>query len=267
MRWMLDHPAWDTTTAVPVRAMRGPTGTWLVHAGSDHLATLVDGTGPAPDVDVYDPADLDQPLIPDSLASTLRDLGPVRRVRTTDLWDALATAIIRQVIRAGQARKMHHAFRTTAGHAPAAALIPTPEQVLALGEEEFTALGMAFKRRPLQTAADAYLRHCTEWASLPPDALLKAVQTVPRIGPWTAGAALADHTGDFALYPYADLAVRTWARRAAPDVDWPGDEPGFAAAWQRMAGPHLSLLTVLTLAWGDNHARQPAPTRTGDPPR
>jgi DNA-3-methyladenine glycosylase II len=120
---------------------------------------------------------------------------------------------------------------------------------------------MAFKCRPLHAAADTYLRCRDEWATMPADVLVKALQTVPRIGPWTAGAAVADHTGDFSVYPYGDLAVRTWARRADPATAWPDDDPGFAALWRALAGPHLSTLTALTLAWGDQRVHQPAHPR------
>lgn len=261
---MLDHPGWDTTGTSLTRAMRTPDGTWLLTP--DGEARLIAGTGDAPPVDVYDPATLNRSALPPRLAGALAALGPVRRWRNTDLWDALATAIIRQVIRAGQARRMHQGFRAAAGDlAGATRLMPTPERVVSMTAEEFAALGMAFKRRPLQAAAAAYLDHHTEWAQLPPDVLVKALQAVPRIGPWTAGAAVADHTGDYSLYPYADLAVRTWAATADPHTAWPADEPGFAATWQEMAGPHLSTLTALTLAWGDRHVRTPSPTRT--PPR
>ncbi|MEV7004959.1 hypothetical protein [Streptosporangium sp. NPDC051022] len=256
MTWlMLDHPAWDLDTGTPVRALRTPAGAWTFTGSPDRTATLVRGDGPAPVVDSYDPVSLPAGRVPARLAAALHRLGRVERVRNPDLWEALATAIIRQVIRAGQARKMHRAFRAAAGETAGVTwLIPTPEQTLALGAEDFAALGMAFKRRPLQAAAAAYLTHHAEWAQLAPDALVKALQAVPRIGPWTAGAAVADFTGDFSLYPYADLAVRTWAALADPSTDWPTDEPGFAARWQRLAGPHRSVLTVLTLAWGDHHA-------------
>ncbi|MGW5259718.1 hypothetical protein ACWEQG_02005 [Microbispora sp. NPDC004025] len=261
---MLDHPGWDTTGATAARAMRTPAGRWLLAPADE--PRLIDGSGDAPPVDVYDLAALDQTTLPPGLAVALAGLGPVRRWRNTDLWDALATAIIRQVIRAGQARTMHRAFRAAAGDpAGATALMPTPQRVLAMTAEEFAALGMAFKRRPLQAAATAYLDHHTEWAQLPADVLVKAVQAVPRIGPWTAGAAVADHTGDFSHYPYADLAVRTWAATADPHTTWPADEPGFATTWRNIAGPHLSTLTALTLAWGDHHVRNPPPT-PGAPP-
>ncbi|MGI5493772.1 hypothetical protein [Microtetraspora malaysiensis] len=266
MSWtMIDHPGWDTTDTTPVRAMRTITGTWLITPSG---TTLIDGTAAAaPTIDTYTPATLADAPLPAGLRAALDQLGPVHRARNADLWEALATAIIRQVIRASQARKMHHAFRAAAGDpAGDTALIPTPEQVLALTDEEFTALGMAFKRQPLRAAASTYLTHRTEWADLAPEVLVKAVQGIPRIGPWTAGAAVADHTGDFSLYPYADLAVRTWAALADPTTAWPSSELGFADVWREAAGPHLSTITVLTLAWGDHHAHAHASALTDPGP-
>src|SRR5690606_38082720 len=73
-------------------------------------------------------------------------------------------------------------------------------------------------RRPLRAAAEAFLDLGDKWASLPPTDLVTQVQSVHRIGPWTAGAAVADHTGDFSRYPCAALAVRTCAAQAAPGL-------------------------------------------------
>src|SRR5690606_32961061 len=84
--------------------------------------------------------------------------------------------------------------------------------------------------------------------------LVEELQNVPRIGPWTAGAAVADHTHDWSLYPHGDLAVRTWAKAAAPDVDWPTTEPQFAERWRTITGPCLGLATLFTLAWGAHQA-------------
>lgn len=254
---MLDHPAWHIDDGIPVRAMRSSTTSILITA-PDSCTMIACGDGAHPIVDLYEPATLNETPIPAGLRAALNRLGPVQRVRNADLWDALATAIIRQVIRATQARTMYRALLNAVGQrAGEQCLPPTAEQVLAMPERAFTALGMAFKRRPLHAAANAYLQYRDEWAVLPADALVKALQTVPRIGPWTAGAAVADHTGDFSLYPYADLAVRTWATKADPNTDWPTGEPDFAALWRDLAGPNLSTLTALTLAWGDQHAHRP----------
>ncbi|WP_237105627.1 hypothetical protein [Nonomuraea sp. MG754425] len=264
MTWMLDHPSWHLPGR-PTRAMRTSTGAWLIEATAAYDPVRLAGEGAPPPLVTYDPAALAELPLPGGLAGALQGLPPVRRVTNADLWDALATAIIRQVIRAAQARTMYRALLDALGQPSGpTCLPPTAEQILTMPDQKFTALGMAFKRSPLQAAANAYLRHRDEWAAMPADVLVKALQSVPRIGPWTAGAAAADHTGDFSLYPYGDLAVRTWARRADPASMWPHDEPAFAARWRDLAGPHLSTLTALTLSWGDHHAQQP-PAHPGKP--
>lgn len=152
----------------------------------------------------------------------LKARGPVARLRTLNLWEAVATAIIRQVIRADQARLMYQRFTGTYGEpAGAGQVFPAPEVVLALTDEAFTELGMAFKRDPLRAAAQAMLDHGEKWEQVPPADLVAELQAVPRIGPWTAGATVADFTGDFSLYPYGDMAVRKYARQTFPDLDLP----------------------------------------------
>jgi DNA-3-methyladenine glycosylase II len=259
---MLDHPSWlvndDATAYRVVRSAGSVWSTTSVPAanGRQVRTVRVNGTGPAPVLEVFDPATLTGQ---DAVARALRKAGPVARLRNPDLWDAIATSIIRQVIRAGQARTLYRAFCRQHGEpvtTPAGTgwLFPTPQVVLDLPDEEFTHLGMAFKRPPLQAAARAYLEHGAAWANLTPARLLTDVQHVPRIGPWTAGATVADLSNDFSLYPFADLAVRTWAARLVPDLQWPGTEPEFAAVWQAQAGPQLSAWTLLTLAFGVRHA-------------
>lgn len=143
------------------------------------------------------------------------------------MWDAIGTAIIRQVIRAGESKKLYRAFCEAYGEqvnlppGGSYALFPSPEIVLGLSDDQFSSIGMAFKRRPLRAAAEAYLEQGVKWQELSPQALIvDELQVVPRIGPWTAHAAIADWSNDWVLYPYADLPVRTWAKRAAPSCDW-----------------------------------------------
>ncbi|HEV8111558.1 MAG TPA: hypothetical protein VGR31_02200 [Planctomycetota bacterium] len=196
------------------------------------------------------------------LAGKLSRLGAVGRFRNPSLWDALAIAVIRQVIRAGQAAVLYRAFCAAYGGRvdlgdEEVALFPSPEIVLGLTDRQFTSVGMAFKRRPLRAVAEAYLKYSSQWQHLSPAALVRELQRVSHVGAWTAGAAVADWSNDFALYPYADLAVRTWAGRAAPSYPWPVDEVGFGQLWRRIAGDHLSSLTLLTLAWGKHHGDNP----------
>jgi DNA-3-methyladenine glycosylase II len=256
---MLDHPSWLVSDdGAAYRAVRSGSSTWavVVAGNSDVRIGQATGSGDAPVLDVLDPASLTGPK---QVLGPLRDAGPVGRLRNPDLWDALATSIVRQVIRAGQARKLYRAFCRAHGEQVTTSagdtwLFPTPEAVLALPEEEFARLGMAFKRRPLRNAAEAYREFGGKWSELDAQLLLTEVQSVPRIGPWTAGATVADVTNNYALYPFADLAVRTWAKRLAPGRTWPDTEPEFARVWQRLAGDQLSEWTLLTLAWGVRHA-------------
>ncbi|KAB7845675.1 hypothetical protein FRZ00_13675 [Streptomyces mobaraensis] len=177
------------------------------------------------------------------------------------LWDAITSALLRRIIRAEQARALYRRWCLTYGarhETPAGPVstVPCPHTVLDLPQQAYDALGARLHRKALHAAAAAYLRHGKEWTRLDPDDLVKALQEVSGIGPWTAATAAADFTGDYAVYPHNDLAVRTWARNAAPAFTWPEDERGFAAAWNRWASdrPQLHALTTFTLAWGI-HAR------------
>ena len=248
---MHEHPAWSFENNAWLRALAPgcvavvTPNRWLVDGRARVQPQVID----LPSI---------PPSVPVSLRSNLTAIGAVVRWRTPDLWDAIATAIIRQVIRADQARLLHDRFRAAHGRpveSPhgTAYLMPEAAAVANLPAEAFTSLGLAFKRRPLQAAAAAYLEQRTKWSELPPAQLVEQLQTVPRIGPWTAGAAVADFTHDWTLYPHGDLAVRKWAALAAPDVDWPEKEDAFAAQWRRITGDQLGSLTLFTLAWGARH--------------
>lgn len=248
---MHENPAWTSHGE-----------TWLRALSPDWVAVVAEDRWRVEGAPALQPEEFELPALPPSvparLADRLRAMGPIVRFRTTDLWEAVATAIIRQVIRADQARVLHQRFRSAHGrpvqtpHGPVY-LMPDATTVAALLPEAFVELGMAFKRRPLQAAAAAYLEQGEKWCELPPVRLVEELQTVPRIGPWTAGAAVADHTHDWTLYPYGDLAVRKWAALAAPDIDWPTRDDAFAARWRHLAGDQLGPLTLFTLAWGASH--------------
>jgi DNA-3-methyladenine glycosylase II len=212
---MLDHPAWLTgEDGRARRAFRSAGAVWSMvctprSADGRHDVEIVRAAGETnvpPVVDVID----SRGLRGDGTAcAALRADGPVGRVRNPDIWEALGTSIIRQVIRAAQARKLYRAFCEIHGERVDTAagpvfLFPTPETVLALSDDEFAGLGMKFFRVALRNAADAFFKAGDEWATLSPAELVRAVQAPRRIGPWTAGA-----------------TVRTWAGHLAPSVSWP----------------------------------------------
>lgn len=257
---MTDHPAWAPTVGPWfARVMPSPDGS--------HALVRTDGTRAewcCPLAAACEPGifALPEGAAPE-LAAPLGTLGPVARFANPSLWDAIATAVIRQVVRADQARVQYRALCEAHGAEVrcgdlAGRLLPSPETVLGLSDARFKTLGLAFKREALRAAAEAFLEDGTVWALLPAGELAAVLPSVHRIGLWTAGAAAADWSNDFSLYPYGDLAVRTWATRAVPGAGWPGSEPGFRACWEQATGPHLADITLLTLAWGGHHARTSA---------
>ena len=271
----LDHPAWvlepDGRTAE--RVVRLGTSIWLIryeHNDEVSMRCLHGDSRRRPRLDRFDPATLTGPA---PLTEPLRAAGEIRRLRNPDLWDAVANAIIRQVIRAPQARAMYQRFCREHGQpvplqSGVGYLSPDAATVAGLTDSDFACCGMAFKGVTLRTAATAFLEHGERWASLTGRQLQAAVQRVPRIGPWTAGAAVADYTSDYSLYPFGDLAVRTWAAALAPQLSLPDTESAFAECWQRLGGRYVSELTALTLAWGTRqaHARGVRPRTAGTGP-
>ncbi|MDJ0460428.1 hypothetical protein [Streptomyces sp. H27-C3] len=260
---LTDHPAW---TAQPdgsvVRVVDDGTGAWCARWTGSRLeweALTSNKATPrsrrTPAADLPDRASAD-------LRTALAALGTVERLPNPSLWDAITTALLRRIIRAEQARLLYRRWCATYGRRHDIAdgplfATPTPETVLALeGDAPYREVGALFHKKALPAAAAAYLDHASEWSVLDPDDLVKALQEVSGIGPWTAAAAAADFTGDYAVYPHDDLAVRTWAANAAPEVQWPDNAREFAALWHRWAPdrPGLHALTTLTLAWGI-HAR------------
>lgn len=257
---LIDHPAWtpqpDGTLA---RLVTDGTRAWLARWNRSSLdwQTLDPTGGPAPTVRRTPAADLPN-RAPAPLLEALAALGTVERLPNPSLWDSVTTALLRRIIRAAQARALYRRWCTTYGRrydtsAGTLAAAPSPEVVLALeGDAPYRQVGALFHKKALPAAAAAYLDHSAEWSALDPDDLVKALQDVPGIGPWTAAAAAADFTGDYSVYPHHDLAVRTWATQAAPGLAWPETEQAFARRWHRWAPdrPQLHALTTFTLAWG-----------------
>ncbi|WP_124268295.1 hypothetical protein [Streptomyces sp. ADI96-02] len=260
-----DHPAWvETTDGGHARAVRTATGIWALSWDSAglHLRCVSGTEDVKPQVVSTDPACLPD-TVPAELNAGLCGLGPTQRLANGWLWDAITTAILRQVVRAGQARKLYRAWCSEYGttvDSPYGELTvaPSAERVLKLEDEQFASIGAKFHRSGLKAAAEHYVRDGLTWQRLNAGDLTAALASVPRIGPWTAAAAACDFTGDFSAYPHDDLAVRTWAAQIAPAHPWPGKkDKSFRPMWTALAGPDrtaLHTLTLSTLTWG-SHAR------------
>lgn len=280
-----EHPGWHETPAgEPVRVIEYRGTAWLAlwETEREHLLLrpldadsygISNGVSDQPPIAYTSAVDLPTAPGATSLLDELVPLGTVARLTNPSLWDAITTALLRQVVTAAQARKRHRAFYAAYGRTfdtPAGrlSLVPTPEAVLDLSDEGFAAVGALFNRKGLRAAATSYLDRGDHWATLDAESLAKELVEVPYIGPWTASAAAADFTGDHSVYPHADLAVRTWARRAAPGLTLPDTEREFAALWRRWAPARSQLhaLTLFTLTWG-SHARIAGAEGTPQQPR
>jgi DNA-3-methyladenine glycosylase II len=260
---MTDHPAWIPAGrgGGKVRVLVTFGGRWLVQTGGPIGFTLreLESAAFKPFYNVFS-------LPPDALsempqlATSLAGLGAVARFRAGNLWDAVGTAAIRQVLREAHGAKLYRQFCQAHGERLGLPtgddywLFPTPEAVLDLTPDQFAAVGLASKRQVLRDAANSYLRDGREWQSLSPLQLVEQLRRIPRVGQWTAHAAVADWSNDWTLYPPGDLTLRTWARRAAPDYPWPTDERAFANFWRVLTRTDLGVITILTLAWGNRHA-------------
>ncbi len=260
-----DHPAWhEGPSNTRERAVRTGTGTWVVTLGDGglDLACVHGSEDDKPEFRVTSPNGLPD-AAPAALRQGLTALGDTHRLANPSLWDAITTAVLRQVVRADQARKLYRRWCAQYGtvidgrHGPLA-VAPTPERVLELRDAQFQYIGAKFHRSALRAAAGHFQEHGQRWCGLSGGDLAAALVSIPRIGPWTAAAAACDYTGDFAIYPHDDLAVRTWAARIAPSYPWPDNkDKSFGPLWTGWAGTDrtaLHTLTLSTLTWG-SHAR------------
>lgn len=263
---MMDDPAWtptkDATSRLRVFVMPDG-GRWLARTAGPTVT--LHGLGPAtrkPTSDVFRLPPDALPEVPE-LAASLTDLGTVVRFRTSNLWDAIGTAILGQMLREPQAKRLYRDFCQAYGEPldlPTGErywLFPTPHTVLSLDAAQFDAVRLALKRVALRDAATAYLRHGARWQTLSPQTLIDELRQVPRIGRWTAHTAVVDWSNDWSLCRCGDLAARTAAKRAAPSYPWPTDERTFSNTWRTLTGSHLPVVTLLTRA---RAATMPTPT-------
>ncbi|OIJ89550.1 hypothetical protein [Streptomyces colonosanans] len=260
-----DHPAWHThENGTCARTVRTKSGIWVVsHDGDGLHVECVQGAEDVKPVFVTTDPAMMPAAAPAALRAGLEELGVFQRLANPWLWDAISTAILRQVVRADQARKLYRAWcrrfgTVVQGSFGELAVAPAPADVLALSDEEFASIGAKFHRSALRAAAADYQQNHTEWERLDAADLVTALTGIPRIGPWTAAAAAADFSGDFSIYPHDDLAVRTWAAQIDPAYPWPDKkDKAFGPLWTGWADTDstaLHTLTLSTLTWG-SHAR------------
>ncbi|HEU5381469.1 MAG TPA: hypothetical protein VFV38_39105, partial [Ktedonobacteraceae bacterium] len=196
-----------------------------------------------------------QAALPPELAARFRSLHPLVHIASVSLGEALLKAIIRQVITASHARKLTSAFIRRYGKRQVYDGVtyydfPSIEVVAKISLEELQAEGFGFKAKVLHRTAQLLLENDLETAvaQVSPAEALALLTSIPGIGRWTAQITLCDWRADWSLYPFEDLAVRTWAKKLWTGVSWPQDERQFAACWQQINGGYTGIITCYLLS-------------------
>lgn len=248
-RFVTDHPGWFRVTE--------PSAGWCRLAAGNARGPLiltspglhVAGQG-RPQHSVLRLSADAAALLPASLATRLRHLSPVLRVPTPTVWEAAATAVIRQVVHRDQAKvafarvcELFGPLMLVAGEPRHG--FPTAEAITELGAEPLRAAGIGFKARTLTTFAEWCLDAREHLAA---DDLHASLLEVRGIGPWTAAVTVCDRFSDFGYYPVDDLAVRAHARTGWPQRRWPDSPAGFAREWRAATAPFTAEVTAFLLA-------------------
>ncbi|MFX0581031.1 hypothetical protein [Nocardia nepalensis] len=262
---MTDHPGWlRTDDDIHYRAVTSNDTGGLVTVGHDESHELWFQSG---DVGICMETMAPKFLFgPDDLLAPLKEAGTVTRLANPSLWDALAAAIIRHAVPSSDARYRWQRLCRTHGEPVTrdgltAWQFPSPDRMLALSATACADIGVSYPMPRLHAASHAYLDHGEQWTQLPAHQLVTALQTIPKLSPWTARVTVADYTNDFSHYPYTDTAIGQWARQLNPDREWPRAAPAFKTAWEQITGEQTSAWTMLTYAWGITHGQ---PIRRAD---
>ncbi len=174
----------------------------------------------------------------------------VLRLPTLTVWEALATAVLRQVVRAHTARERF--CRVVDAVSPDQAF-PAPAMLLACGEREMGALGLRFCW-PKLTRLAGWAQETGADQAVGPDggrALLEEAAGLSGLGPWSLAVAAWDVSCDPLHYPVGDFVVQAGAASLFDDRPWARKPDEFELEWRTHCGAHLGPLTLLALVVAD----------------
>lgn len=264
-----DHPAWLRTDHGTIRVIDGTTGPRLITVTGTH-ATVEALDSPPEHDDIGSSLPVDRFTLPDldhrvpELSTALRELGTVARIRTGNLWEAIAAAILRDHIGAYRsiAVSLGQPIRLPSG--VTWPQFPAPEALEAQTPERLARFGIGDAAPVLRMAANLYTRCGPTWEASSPDVAVTAVQTLPGVDETTARLAVVDWSGRFDLYPLDDPQLRAWAIAVSPRAAWPTSAQEFSPIWTALAGNGLKDLTGLIAAWAWRHQPFRPPWLTPD---
>ena len=177
-----------------------------------------------------------------ALAPALEVPLPPRPVRS--LFGQLVRAICMQQL------SIHAAYAVEAKLRAAAGGEPTPERLLALGEEELRAAGLSRRKagyvRTLAESAASGLLDPAALASLQDEAVVARLTALPGIGRWTVEMTLIFALQRPDVWPVDDLGIRA----AVAMLDGtPMPSPRATAARGEVWRPHRSTAALALWAW------------------
>ncbi|ADD41698.1 hypothetical protein [Stackebrandtia nassauensis] len=253
---MTEHPAWRATSDGYVRIFDLiDSGRIMVIVSDGHAKAQRQLPGEANLVcDLYTlQADTCQDA--SELARALTSQGTVGRFRTTNLWEALGTAVCFRQDVPVPTHAYHFLCLMYGEQVPLPRggyylMFPTPDIIVELSPSHLASCGIGAVADVLIAAADVYARCSESWNASSPGVLVSALQTITGVDSEVAATAIADWSGDFAFYTYANTRMRTLAATAAPKTTWPRTQTEFSRRWRHLANGELSTLTALMLAWG-----------------
>lgn len=112
-------------------------------------------------------------------------------------WEAYVRVVLRQVVRAGEAKRRLSRLAMNLGPTSGYAVgMPTPSQLRAVGHTRLVRLGMGFRAACLIRGSRAFDEHGQRRSSGP----------LPGIGPWSAKVLTSDLTHRLDQYPMDDLS-------------------------------------------------------------
>ncbi|MGH1554231.1 hypothetical protein ACRAWF_26670 [Streptomyces sp. L7] len=240
----IDHPAWHHyPDGARARAVQAGSGLWVMsYDGHALRIDCVEGSEDIkPSFVATDPADPAGSRTA-ALRNGLTELGVSQRLANPRLWDAITTAILRQVVRADQARKAlpqlvqhvrHNRGRPVRFPGPRSGPHPSAQPA----REQLRRDRAKFHRTALQAAAEQYEQHHETWQHLDATALVTALTGIPRIGrgppaqppPTSPGTSASTRTTTSPCAP-GDRADR--ARASWPDKK----DKSFGPLWTGWAG-------------------------------
>ncbi|WLD46808.1 DNA glycosylase family protein [Candidatus Nanosynbacter lyticus] len=239
--YLADHYSW-VKTETGTFACAHKTADGLVYSVlSQDQHTLLEGNAPYTEFKKNDKL-VDSP-----------SAAHIYRMQCPNLWDCIGTNIIRQVIRANQAKNMYRTFSKSIGEKVSLTgnvhyyLFPSLQRVLEVSDSAYQRMGMSFKKDALRNAARFILEHADRLEKIQAPDLLDELMKIRRIGSWTARATVADYTNELATYPYGDAAIRLYAREALPRHEWPKEEAAFIQELHKVAGAENMSSSIATL--------------------